>query len=303
MSVRKYGHIKFMQGIQGSGKTTWAKEFCEGNKDWVRVSRDDIRHMRGQYWIPKDEKMISAMETSLILTALSAGKKVVVDAMNLNHERDIKGRVASLEEEISRNAEEKIEFKLMHTVKSFKDVSLEKCIARDKARANSIGEKVIRRTWEKYLGPEPVVYEESIRSPVCQIYDIDGTLANRTDRGPFDWSRVIEDMPNQPIVDMLRLNSHSRNIFIFSGRDSVCREATVKWLSNYGMREGVEYQALIMRPQGDTRKDSTVKREMFEEHIRGQYLCEFVVDDRDQVVDIWRKELGLTCLQVNYGDF
>lgn len=29
----------------------------------------------------------------------------------------------------------------------------------------------------------------------------------------------------------------------------------------------------------------------------------FVLDDRNQVVDMWRKDLGLTCLQVDYGDF
>jgi hypothetical protein len=28
-----------------------------------------------------------------------------------------------------------------------------------------------------------------------------------------------------------------------------------------------------------------------------------VIDDRNQVVDMWRMELGLVCLQVDYGDF
>jgi len=42
---------------------------------------------------------------------------------------------------------------------------------------------------------------------------------------------------------------------------------------------------------------------MFETHIRNKYFVEMVIDDRDQVVAMWRKELGLTCLQVDYGDF
>ena len=29
----------------------------------------------------------------------------------------------------------------------------------------------------------------------------------------------------------------------------------------------------------------------------------FVMDDRDQVVSMWRNELGLTCFQVAEGDF
>jgi hypothetical protein len=28
-----------------------------------------------------------------------------------------------------------------------------------------------------------------------------------------------------------------------------------------------------------------------------------VLDDRNQVVDMWRNDLGLTCLQVDWGDF
>lgn len=45
------------------------------------------------------------------------------------------------------------------------------------------------------------------------------------------------------------------------------------------------------------------KKELFEAHIARKFYIEFVLDDRDQVVDLWRNELGLTCFQVNYGDF
>lgn len=57
-----------------------------------------------------------------------------------------------------------------------------------------------------------------------------------------------------------------------------------------------------MRKSGDMRKDSIVKREMFDEHIRGRYNVNFVLDDRNQVVELWRS-MGLTCLQVADGDF
>ena len=33
-----------------------------------------------------------------------------------------------------------------------------------------------------------------------------------------------------------------------------------------------------------------------------KYFVEFVLDDRNQVVDLWRKDLNLPCLQVNYGN-
>jgi hypothetical protein len=58
-----------------------------------------------------------------------------------------------------------------------------------------------------------------------------------------------------------------------------------------------------MRAPKDQRKDSIVKKELFEESVRNNYNILFALDDRNQVVDMWRKELGIKCLQVNYGDF
>jgi hypothetical protein len=84
-----------------------------------------------------------------------------------------------------------------------------------------------------------------------------------------------------------------------SGRQEEAQEATRKWLQ----RHEIPYDALIMRKTGDARKDSIVKKELYEAHVRGQFHIEVVLDDRNQVVDLWRLELGLPCLQVNYGDF
>lgn len=55
----------------------------------------------------------------------------------------------------------------------------------------------------------------------------------------------------------------------------------------------------------DTRKKwrYTVKRELFDKYVRDRYNIVGVFDDRDQVVHMWRKQLGLTVLQVDYGNF
>lgn len=57
-----------------------------------------------------------------------------------------------------------------------------------------------------------------------------------------------------------------------------------------------------MRPEGDSRKDSVVKEEMYNEHIKYKYNVKAIYDDRQQVVDMWR-DLGLTVFQVDKGDF
>lgn len=73
---------------------------------------------------------------------------------------------------------------------------------------------------------------------------------------------------------------------------------TEKWLRG----NDITYGMLLMRPEGDIRKDSIVKREIFENYIRDYYNIQFVLDDRNQVVEMWRS-LGLKCLQVAEGDF
>ncbi|MFC7644091.1 hypothetical protein ACFQX6_27630 [Streptosporangium lutulentum] len=41
-------------------------------------------------------------------------------------------------------------------------------------------------------------------SEALWIVDIDGTLALRGDRGPYDWDRVGEDLPNHPVVTIVK---------------------------------------------------------------------------------------------------
>lgn len=65
----------------------------------------------------------------------------------------------------------------------------------------------------------------------------------------------------------------------------------------------IPYEALYIRKAKDFRKDAIIKRELYEAHIKGRYDVLMVLDDRDQVVKMWRQELGLPCLQVDYGNF
>lgn len=57
-----------------------------------------------------------------------------------------------------------------------------------------------------------------------------------------------------------------------------------------------------MRAQYDRRRDDVIKRAIFETHIKGVYDVSLALDDRDRVVALWRS-LGITCLQVDVGNF
>jgi len=57
-----------------------------------------------------------------------------------------------------------------------------------------------------------------------------------------------------------------------------------------------------MREAQDTRKDSIVKQELYQKYVQDKYNVSFILDDRQQVVDMWRS-FGLTVFQVAEGDF
>ena len=77
------------RGIQGSGKSTWAKQWChEDPEHRVRFNNDDIRNMLGDYWVPSREKLVTEAKANMITFALIKGYDVVVDNMNLNPKED-----------------------------------------------------------------------------------------------------------------------------------------------------------------------------------------------------------------------
>ena len=138
--------------------------------------------------------------------------------------------------------------------------------------------------------------------PDCYIFDIDGTLAIKGDRSPYDWDRVGEDKPNASVIVLYNflweaLKKTDIRFFIMSGRDSVCNELTLTWLSEH--LEG--HNGIYMRPQGDNRKDTIVKKEMYDNHVKGKYNVLGIFDDRLSVCRMWHS-LGLPLFRVGDPD-
>jgi 3-deoxy-D-manno-octulosonate 8-phosphate phosphatase KdsC-like HAD superfamily phosphatase len=130
------------------------------------------------------------------------------------------------------------------------------------------------------------------------IVDIDGTLAKRIDRSPYCWSLVDRDKVKEPVAELVRIISKSGiKIVIVTGRDGSCKEKTIKWLKD----NDIPFDDFYIRETGNNEKDSIIKKSILDCLIN-KYNILFVLDDRDQVVKMWR-ENGLTCLQVDYGEF
>lgn len=277
------------RGLPASGKSTWARKMLAENPGaYKRVNKDELRAMLDDGKHSKsNEQFVLNVRDSIILQAVEAGKHVIVDDTNFAAKHA--DRIRQL-----------VKGKATVRVEEF-DASLDECIKRDLARPNSVGEKVIRDMWRQFVAPKAELIEHVEGLPNAIIVDLDGTYALMGDRSPYDAARCEIDALNTVVHSIVQAykNDPTRRVILCSGRQSEHRDATERWLKKHD----IQYDALFMRATGDSRKDSIVKRELFDEYIRGKYNIEWVLDDRSQVVRMWRDELGLVCLQVADGDF
>lgn len=284
--------VIFTRGLQASGKSYWAKQFVKENQNYKRVSRDDLRHMLSNYTYDKNnENLITQIEEIIIKKLIENNFNIVIDAMHLNiaYIEKWKKTISNFYYYINDNKNNNIVFE----IKNF-PISLEEAIIRDSLRDFQIGEKVIRETWEKYKNELIEMLEEdkcinfsfNPKLPSAILVDIDGTLAIRGNRSPYDFLKVGEDKVNEPIknlVNILSSNPYNYKVIIFSGRDDSCFDITRNWL----IKNQINFDYLHMRKTNDRRKDSIVKKEMFDIWIKNQYNILYVLDDRKQVVDMW----------------
>jgi len=150
------------------------------------------------------------------------------------------------------------------------------------------------------------------------IFDLDGTLANieerrklsTKDNGKMDWNKFFDpkniklDKPNPAVIKMAQVLAESGHmIAILSGRSKGTELTTKSWLN----MNNVPYHIIKMRPTSKEwmyMPDDELKQhwldDLFPGDIRDRIVAVF--DDRQKVVDMWRKN-GLTCMQVAPGDF
>ncbi len=276
------------KGLPGSGKSYWAKALVDNNPGhYKRISKDDLRAMLdNNKWSKGNEKFILKVRDALILQALQEGYHVLVDDTNLHPKHEIAIR-------------ELVKGQAIVEIQDFTNVPLETCIDRDRHRANYVGEQVIRKMHRDFLLPRPPVLTDDPTLPRAIICDLDGTLALLNGRNPYDAASCEQDSVNGPVSDIVSTyHSLGFSILLASGRSEQHRPQTERWLQN----QCIQYHALFMRRSGDSRQDAVVKREIYEQHIQGRYNVHFVLDDRNQVVNLWRS-LGLVTLQVADGDF
>ena len=160
------------------------------------------------------------------------------------------------------------------------------------------------------------------------IFDIDGTLADIQHRTHFVTGKkkdfdafneaMIDDVPNEPIVRLHdALEYFGFQIVYVTGRLERYREVTTNFLRDISRYERLELH-LHMRPEDQRLElhlhmrpedqrylpDYQVKQEILNYILKSidKENIIFAVDDRQQVVDMWRSN-GITTLQVADGNY
>lgn len=285
-------------GISASGKTTFAKQMeCQG---YVDVNRDYIRFnivcpgsdWRSYKFTKAREDEVTLIQERMVMEAWANEKNVVISDTNLKA-----GTVDNWKMLLGRLG-------YQVEVKHF-NVSLEEAVKRDNFRQNGVGYPIMYKQNLQFLeaiGRKTYTPDPKLRKAV--IIDIDGTVAEMNGRGPFEWSKVDTDLPRQMVIDMVDAYTDRGYHAIFvSGRDGSCRDLTYDWLKEH---VGVlNIDGLYMREEGDFRKDTVIKEEIFWRDIAPHYNVQAVIDDRPCVVRMWHelKIPNVICVGNPYIEF
>lgn len=294
--------ITLTRGLPGSGKSWWAYEQQRKDSSIVLVNKDELREMLFQSKFTRsNEKIVLEARDSIVWAALKAGRSVIV------HDTNFEPKHQERMEELADNWNHATVAPLAKVGVEVVDfnTSVDQCIVNDLKRDRSVGEKVIRDMYLKYVvktkNAHPTFSEN--RNPELQdaiIVDIDGTLAHGLHRGPYEFEKCDEDLIDE-IVRGIVVNEKDNlgtKIIVCSGRDSEWRKVTTEWLNKHH----VPWDMLFMRPKGDRRKDCLVKEEILDNHIIEKYNVKYILEDRRQVTEMWRSR-GLKVLQVDWGNF
>jgi predicted kinase len=299
------GKLTIFRGLPGSGKSTEAQRLVQTllsvGITAINIDRDMFRLASGFGVAPAGsfEETISNTQRAVIENGLLQNWNVVESSTNLNA-KFLKELV-----KLGANCGAEIEIRDVET-------PLEVCVERDENRrlagGHFLGEQELRAFAKRVMPkgkfppkpklPEAVsgtLYVAPIDKPDAIIVDVDGTIAEVDGRSPYDYTLVSTDRPKQWVIDLVEGAARNGEIIIvMSGRDSMCRQDTLDWIRKH---TNVTDFKLYMRAEGDERMDAIVKLELFNEHIRHNYNVKYCVDDRAQVIRMYRS-IGLNVLDV-----
>lgn len=303
--------IILTQGLPASWKTTWAKKHIQDNVWWECFNKDDIRNdddifCDGYFYSKENEEIVKNTERKRVEEAMKRWVNIIIDNTHLIYKRTKTNPHILFYRELAEK------YGYNFSIKQF-NVSVEECKKRNSSRPE--WERVSDETYKRMIKENkipsdmpdnPSYIPRNKNLPDCIIIDIDGTLAHMNGkRTPYEYDKVHLDDLNLHLRNVIwliyrgyeRVSGTHIKSFIVSGRKDECRKETEEWVNKY-----IEVSDIYMRKSNDAREDSLVKQDIYDEHIKWKYNVLAVFDDRNRVVDMWRRN-GLFTLQVWYWDF
>ena len=158
-------------------------------------------------------------------------------------------------------------------------------------------------------------YKDYMKGEKVVLCDLDGTICDVMHRlgyvknGNKDWKSFFEAMDDDTLrVEVIEqvmavMKQENAHLIFISARPEKYRERTMNWFVKQAFELGHTFPSfvtLLMRPDGDSREDSIVKKEMYNKYLKNLDVVR-VFDDRPRVIRMWR-EMGLEVTDVGSGE-
>ena len=301
--------VYILYGAPCSGKSYFSNLISRHDDQIKVVSRDLIRDMLNDHSQNKHtEDLVTKIEKNMIMEIVdNSDFDLILD--NTHYRLQYIRQALDLLKKCKKEVKVKLvdfsncDFELIEKRMSTRERKVDLSVVKKIHQTCKINAKETRKLVSEFKKEktDDIVLVTSVRQdlPRAILVDIDGTLAHKHDRNAYDYRHVDKDECDMIIAELVnQLYRLHYTIIIVSGREDSCQDLTISWLKKHM----VDYHHLYMRKSKDMRKDSVVKKEIYDNFIKDHYSVLFVLDDRNQVVEMWR-EIGLKCLQVAEGDF
>ncbi len=283
-----------LQGLPGSGKTTYATQLLKDNSNAVRINKDTLRSMMHSSlpWNNDREKRVVSIAGILTQYFLHKGNDVIVDDTNLNpahikYYQKIKDVYDA-------------DFEIVEM-----DTPLVTCVRRDRERKNPVGQEVIMNMAKKYGYINKNVNKDS----EFVIYMLDDVLADISYRR--NGSGNIDGITGKQIIDTLCISNDMAiseslislhedirlgfKITIISARPEYCRQATIRWLEH----NNIVYDELILKPDNYEYDSDMFRFEQVVDHPNLYGLCKKLVDTELHAKSTWMGlDVPIQCVKI-----
>jgi predicted kinase len=300
--------VYILYGAPCSGKSYFSNLISRHDDQVKIVSRDSIRDMLNDHSQNKHtEDLVSKIEKNMIMEIIdNSDFDLILD--NTHYRLQYIRQALDLLQKCKKDLKVKLvdfsdcDFELIEKRMSTRERKVDLSVVKKIYQSCKTNAKEARNLVSEFKKEKTeTILVTNVRQdlPRAILVDIDGTLAHKHDRNAYDYKHVDKDECDMIIAELVnQLYRLHYTIIIVSGREDSCQDLTISWLKKHM----IDYHHLYMRKSKDMRKDRVVKKEIYDREIKDKYSVLFVLDDRNQVVEMWR-EIGLKCLQVQEGNF